>query len=130
MPGRRRTSATPADAWAEDLRRRCSASSYSVGGEGRVVEVDQYGNRQPQKTQYVVRNGRVYESDSYGRIRYHKPSYTVGKDGRGVQTDAYGSKRYDKPQYQVKDGKVYETDAYGRSRQQKFIIKNEQQRSK
>ena len=72
----------------------------------------------------------MYETDSYGRIRHDKPYYAVGKDGRVVQTDGYGNKRYNKPQYQVKDGKVYETDAYGRVQQQKFIIKDEQRRTK
>ena len=72
----------------------------------------------------------VYEADSYGRVRYDKPLYAVGKDGRVVQTDAYGNKRYDKPQFKVEGTKVYQTDAYGRVQQQKFIIKNEQQRSK
>ena len=99
-----------------------SDPSYSVGKDGRIVEVDTYGNKQPHKTQYVIRNSRVYEADSYGRIQYHKPSYAVGKDGRVVQTDAYGNKG--KTQYQVKDGKVYETDAYGRVKQQKFEIKD------
>jgi hypothetical protein len=37
---------------------------------------------------------------------------------------------YDGPQYKVEGGKVYETDAYGRVQQQKFIIKDEQRRSK
>ena len=72
----------------------------------------------------------VYEADSYGRVRYDKPSWILEKDGRVVQTDAYGNKRYDRPQYKVDGVKVYETDAYGRVQQQKFIIKNEQQRSK
>ena len=78
----------------------------------------------------MIRKDRVYEIDSYGGIRHDKPYYAVGKDGRVVPTDAYGHKRYDRPQYQVKDGKVYETDAYGRVGQQKFIIKDEQRRTK
>jgi hypothetical protein len=90
--------------------------------DGRIVEVDGYGNKRHDKPQYVIRKDRVYET-SYGRIQHHKPSWIVGKDGRVVQTDGYGNKRYDKPQYQVKDGKVYETDAYGNVRQQKFQIK-------
>jgi len=65
---------------------------------------------------------------SHGRTRYDRPSYAVGKDGRVVQVDAYGNRG--KTQYQFKDGKVYETDAYGRVQQQKFIIKDEQRRSK
>ena len=103
--------------------------SFSVGKDGRIVEVDTYGNKQPHKTQYVVRNSRVYEADSYGRIQYDKPSYAVGKDGRVVQTDAYGNNS-SKTRYQIKDGKVYETDRYGRVTQQKFEIRNKDSRSK
>ena len=36
-------------------RRAATAESF---------EVDQYGNTQPHKTQYVVRNSRVYEADT------------------------------------------------------------------
>ena len=93
------------------------------------MEVDGYGNKRHDKPQYVVRKDRVYQT-SYGRIQYHKPHYAVGKDGRVFPTDAYGSKRYDKPQYKVEGAKVYETDAYGRVQQQKFIIKNDQRRTK
>ena len=44
--------------------------------------------------------------------------------------DPYGNRQLHKPQYKVEGGKVGETDAYGRVQQQKFIIKNEQRRSK
>jgi hypothetical protein len=67
------------------------------GKDGRIVEVDPYGNKQYHKQQYVIRKDKIYETNSYGRIQYHKPSYSVGKDGRVVQTDAYGNKRHDKP---------------------------------
>ena len=70
--------------------------SYSVGEDGRIVEVDPSGNKQHHKQQYVVREGRVHETNSYGRIQYHKPSYVVEKDGR-----------------------------VGRVQQQKFIIKKD-----
>ena len=96
------------------FRARRHALRLSVGEDGRIVEVDPYGNSRHDKRQYVIRKDRVYETDSYGRIRYDKPYYAVGKDGRVVRTDAYGHKRYDRPQYKVEGVKVYETDAYGR----------------
>ena len=71
----------------------------------------------------------VYETNSYGRIQHHKPSWILEKDGRVVQVDPFG-KTLHKQQYKVEGGKVYETDAYGRVQQQKFIIKNEQRRTK
>jgi hypothetical protein len=46
--------------------------SYSVGEDGRIVEVDPYGNKQHHKPQYVIRKDRMYETDSYGRVKQQK----------------------------------------------------------
>jgi hypothetical protein len=49
-------------------RVRHDKPSYSVGSDGRIVEVDQYGNKQYHKRQFIIRKDRVYETNSYGRI--------------------------------------------------------------
>jgi len=36
----------------------------TVVSKGKIVEVDPYGNKQPQKTQYVFKAERIYEADS------------------------------------------------------------------
>jgi len=56
---------------------------------------------------------RVYQTDAYGNIQYHKPSYTVTKDGRVTQTDPYGNKRYGMQEYQIKGDKVVPVSALG-----------------
>ena len=43
--------------------------SYSIGEDGRIMEVDGYGNKQHDKPQYVIRKDRVYETDAYGRVK-------------------------------------------------------------
>jgi len=101
--------------------------SFSVGGDGRIVQVDRHGNEQPGKSQYVTKGERIYESDSYGRVRFDRPSYTVERDGRVVETDRHGNKRYDKPQYKVEGHKIYEVDAFGAKRQ-KFTIESKQKK--
>jgi hypothetical protein len=80
--------------------RALRAPSYRVGDDGRVVQIDQYGNKQPQKPQYAVKDGKIYEMNSRNCVRYDKPSYAIGSDGV-AQADAYGNKLYGKPQYKV-----------------------------
>ena len=97
--------------------------SYSVEENGRIVEVDPYGNKQHYEQQYIIRKVRVYETNSCDRTHYHKPSCNVGTAGWSSRltptaTSDTTSRR-----------KVYETDAYGQVRQQKFEIKKEQGRS-
>ena len=56
---------------------------------------------------------RVYQTDVYGNVQYHKPSYTVKSDGHVIPTDAYGNRQYNQQQYLIKDNKIIPTDLYG-----------------
>lgn len=56
---------------------------------------------------------RIYQTDAYGHIQYHKPSLTIRADGRVIQTDAYGNKQYSKQQYLIKGDKIVPVDALG-----------------
>ncbi len=53
---------------------------------------------------------RVYQTDRFGSIQYHKPGYAILSDGRIIETDSTGTKQYHKPQYKIKDGTVYAAD--------------------
>ena len=44
--------------------------SYAVGKDGRVVQVDAYGNKG--KTQYQIKDGKIYATDAYGRLQQQK----------------------------------------------------------
>ena len=57
---------------------------------------------------------RVYQTDAYGNVRYHKPSLVVKDDGRVVEVSPYGTPQPQKQQYQLKGDKIYPTDATGR----------------
>ena len=54
------------------FRARRHALRLSVGEDGRIVEVDPYGNSRHDKPQYVIRKDWVYEADSYGRVKQQK----------------------------------------------------------
>jgi hypothetical protein len=41
--------------------------SYSVGEDGRIVEVDPSGNKQYHRQQYLLKDGRVYAPTSPGK---------------------------------------------------------------
>jgi len=56
---------------------------------------------------------RVYQTDKYGHIQYHKPSLTIRTDGRVIQTDAHGNKLYHKQQYQITGDKIVPVNAIG-----------------
>ena len=43
--------------------------SYIVEKDGRVVQVDTYGNKQLHKPQYRSVDGKVYATTAYGRVR-------------------------------------------------------------
>ena len=36
------------------------------------MQTDAYGNKQYGKTQYQVKDGKVYETDAYGRVKRQK----------------------------------------------------------
>lgn len=61
----------------------------------------------------VAGESRIYQTDAYGNIQYHKPSAVIQDNGRIIETDSYGNKQYHKQQYQMKGGKVYQTDSAG-----------------
>jgi len=67
----------------------------------------------------VAGDKRIYKTDSYGNIQYHKPSYTLQSNGRVIETDRYGNKLYQKQQYQIKSDTIYETDSLGNIQYQK-----------
>ena len=48
--------------------------SYPVGKDGRVVQTDAYGNKQYGKTQYQVRDGKVYETTAAAMAFPHGPA--------------------------------------------------------
>ena len=56
---------------------------------------------------------RIYQTDKYGNVQYHKPSYTVTQDHRVIPTDKYGNKQYHKPGFKIEGGKLLQTDKYG-----------------
>lgn len=56
---------------------------------------------------------RIYQTDQYGNIQYHKPSLSVQDNGRIIETDPYGNKQFHKDGYQIKGDKIYQTDKYG-----------------
>ena len=68
---------------------------------------------------------RIYQTDSFGNIQYHKPSYSIQKQGRIIETDPMGNKQYHKQQYQIKDDKIYQINLYGTIQYHKpqFVIK-------
>ena len=41
---------------------------------------------------------RVYQTDQYGNVQYHKPGFAIQSDGRIFQTDSGGNKQYHKQQ--------------------------------
>lgn len=56
---------------------------------------------------------RVYQTDKYGHIQYHKPSLTITTKGRVIQTDAHGNKLYHKQQYQIAGDNIVPVSALG-----------------
>lgn len=68
---------------------------------------------------------RIYQTDSFGNIQYHKPSYTFQKDGRIIETDPMGNKQYHKQRYQIKGDKLFQIDSQGNIQyhKPKFVIK-------
>jgi hypothetical protein len=46
--------------------------SYNVGKDGRVVPTDAYGNKRYDKPQYKVKDGKVYETEAYRRVKQQK----------------------------------------------------------
>ena len=62
---------------------------------------------------------RIYQTDEYGNIQYHKPSYVVEDDGRVIEVDAYGNRQYHKPQRVVEGDTIYKASASGRIRHDK-----------
>ena len=61
----------------------------------------------------LAKDQRIYQTDQYGNIQYHKPSLSVQDNGRIIETDPYGHKQYHKEGYQIKGDKIYQTDKYG-----------------
>ena len=49
---------------------------------------------------------RIYHTDKYGNVLYHKPSLAITTNGRVIQTDAHGNKLYHEQQYQIAGGKI------------------------
>jgi hypothetical protein len=52
---------------------RCGGTGFEiVEKDGRVVQVDPYGNRQLHKQQHKVQGRKVYDTDAYGRVKQQK----------------------------------------------------------
>ena len=91
----------------------------------KVYSTDAYGNVQYHKPSLVVQpDGRIRPVDAYGNTQYQKPGYVV-KGDRIYQTDSYGNTQYQKPGYVVKGDRIYQTDAYGNTQYQKPGIRGE-----
>lgn len=56
---------------------------------------------------------RIYQTDKYGNIQYHKPSLTIRSDGRVIQTDKHGNRLYHKQQYQIAGDKIVPASTLG-----------------
>jgi hypothetical protein len=97
--------------------------SYAAEPDGKVMQVDPYGNRLQQ--QYEVKGDRVYTTDKFGNRL--APSFVV-KGDKVYQTDKYGNVQHHKPSYAVQpDGEVMQVDPYGNRQQQKFEIQRDRQ---
>lgn len=75
-------------AWADEVRIYEQSStgniqyhkpSAVIQQNGRVIETDQFGNKQHHKQQYQIKDGKVYQTDSVGNIQYHKPKGVMKK---------------------------------------------------
>ena len=88
--------------------------SFSVQKDGRVIQRGTYGERQAQKQQYKIVDGKVYHADSRGNLQRHLPHYTLRDDGRLIEMSPTGQRRSQNQQYQIKDGGIYRVDMYGR----------------
>ena len=95
--------------------------SQVVRPDGKVMQVDPYGNRLQQ--QYEVRGDKVYATDSLGNRS--GPSFVVQGD-KIYQTDKYGNVQHHKTSIAVApDGKATEVDPYGNRGQQKAAIRGD-----
>ena len=67
---------------------------------------------EPQKSAPAA-GTKVYQTDRYGNVQYHKPGYVV-KGDRVYSTDAYGNVAVPtSPASVVQGNRVYQTDPYG-----------------
>jgi hypothetical protein len=51
----------------------------SVQKDGRVYQVNKYGQTQYGKTSLRIKGDRVYEVNKFGQTQYHKPSLKIKK---------------------------------------------------
>jgi hypothetical protein len=68
-------------------------------------------------------DGRIYQTDSVGNVKYHAPSWTIQPDGRVIETNPYGEKMYHKQQYKVVGGQVMPADSVGNPQPHKGAAK-------
>jgi len=96
----------------------------SLGYVG-AASADSKGNSQypSEGGHHQVSGKKIYETDAFGRIQYHRPHLTIQGD-RLIETNAYGRKLYHKPGFTLKEGKLYQTDSRGRIQYHKpsFIV--------
>jgi len=97
--------------------------SYAVQPDGKIMEVDPYGNRMQQ--QYEIKGNQVYTTDKFGN---RLESSFVVKDNKVHRTDKYGNVQHHEPSHTIQpDGKVMKVDAYGKRQQQSYEIKSDRQ---
>jgi hypothetical protein len=46
--------------------------SYTKQEDGRIIETDRLGNKQYHKQQYLEKDGKIYQTNSYGEIQYYR----------------------------------------------------------
>jgi predicted RNA-binding protein len=77
------------------------------------------------KTAAPAEGTRIYQTDRYGNVQYHKPSLVVKENGRIQPVDPYGNTQFSKPGFQVQGNKVYATDKLGNRLEQTYAIQGD-----
>jgi hypothetical protein len=67
----------------------------------------------------VAEGTRIYQTDAYGRIQYHKPSRVATEKGRVVAVSPYGHALPHEQQYVIRGDRVYHADAAGQVQRNK-----------
>jgi len=70
-----------------------------------------------------AKEAKVYQTDKFGNVQYHKPSQVVRPDGKVMQVDPFGNRL--QQQYEVRGDRVYATDSVGNRSAPSFVVKGE-----
>jgi hypothetical protein len=88
-------------------------TSFTIQGNGRIIETDSIGNKQFHHQQYLMKEGKLYQTDSLGNVQYHKPSFVIHNDGKIVEYNSSGNIQYQKQQYENSGKLIYPIDSLG-----------------